>query len=125
MGWCRGGRGRLLLLWGLLAAGLAAPAVYASDIGELDLRCRSLLKRYVFDCTCTTEFLEQHLGPRQADVLMRLWVHGENGDDQRQEFVNIYLQFGRETVHDAIASFHLHRSRLAIFCGQSGPGIAD
>jgi hypothetical protein len=96
-----------------------------ADIGELDLRCRSLLHRYVFDCTCTAEFLDAHLGPEQADALMKLWIYGVNGDNRRHEIVNVYFQHGRKTVDEAVMAFHRHRDRLAAFCGESGPGVAD
>ena len=35
------------------------PAGASED--ELEITCRGLLQRYVFNCGCTTEFLEQHL----------------------------------------------------------------
>lgn len=113
------------LRWLVAAILLQAVPAKATDIGELDLRCRSLLQRYLFDCTCTAEFLEAHLGPEPADALMRLWVYGTSDNNQRQEIVNVYLQYGRKTVDEAVMAFHRHRDRLTLYCGSAGPAIAD
>lgn len=117
--------GARALPWLMAAILLYAGPGKASDIGELDLRCRSLLQRYVLDCTCTEEFLEAHLGPEAADALMRLWIYGTSDNDQRQEIMNVYLQYGRKTVDEAVMAFHRHRDRLTLYCGSAGPAIAD
>src|SRR5260221_13441155 len=46
---------------------------------RIEAECRNLLHRSVFNCGCTAEFLENHLGGEQADILLRLWTYGENG----------------------------------------------
>src|SRR6516165_9444251 len=48
---------------------------------RVEAECRNLLHRSVFNCGCTAEFLEDHLGSEQADILLRLWTYGENGGD--------------------------------------------
>ena len=43
---------------------------------RIEAECRNLLHRSVFNCGCTAEFLENHLGSEQADILLRLWTYG-------------------------------------------------
>ena len=97
----------------------------ATEFSRLDAQCRSQLHRYVFDCACTTEFLESNMAPEQGEILLTLWVLGLNDNNQRSELLNLYLQFGRKTVDDAVMAFHRHRDRLPAFCMQGGPLIAD
>jgi hypothetical protein len=97
----------------------------ATDIGRLDGQCRSLLRRQVFDCTCTADFLETNLGAEQGEILMMLWVLAANGDNQNQEILNLYLRFGRNAIDEAVMSFHRHRDGLRTFCMQGAPNIAD
>src|SRR5262245_29547210 len=52
---------------------------------RVEAECRNLLHRSVFNCGCTAEFLEDHLGGEQADILLRLWTYGENGGGQHDE----------------------------------------
>jgi hypothetical protein len=93
--------------------------------------CRSLLDRYVFNCDCTTEFLEDNLSPEHAEIMLKLWTlavrsgaMGDRGQDARLQ--NIYLQHGRATVDEAVMSFHRHRDRLRIYCSEGdAPVIAD
>jgi hypothetical protein len=97
----------------------------ATDVGRLDGQCRSLLRRQVFDCTCTADFLETQLGPAQGEIVMLLWVLAANGDNQNQEILNLYLRFGRNAIDQAVMDFHRHRDGLRAFCMQGAPNIAD
>jgi hypothetical protein len=115
--------GRLLAV--ALAVAVYASAGRATEISRLDAQCRSHLHRYVFDCACTTEFLESNMAPEQGEILLKLWVLGLNDNNQKNELLNLYLQFGRKTVDDAVMAFHRHRDRLPAFCMQGGPIIAD
>ena len=54
---------------------------------RVEAECRNLLHRSVFNCGCTAEFLEDHLGSEQADIVLRLWTYGENGGGQHDEIV--------------------------------------
>jgi hypothetical protein len=105
---------------------ISTSAAQASEANRLDAQCRSLLHRYVFDCACTADFLATILGAEHGEIVMKLWVFGMNGDNQSQEVLNLYLQFGRRTIDAAVTSFHRHRDRLPAFCmQQNGPSIAD
>ena len=97
----------------------------ATDVGRLDGQCRSLLRRQVFDCTCTADFLETQLGPAHGEIVMLLWVLAANGDNQNQEILNLYLRFGRNAIDQAVMNFHRHRDGLRAFCMQGAPNIAD
>jgi hypothetical protein len=104
---------------------LAAPAAQATDFETLDERCRSLLRRQVFDCTCTANFLETYLGAEQGEIVMTLWALAANENNQNQEILNLYLRFGRHTIDAAVVNFHRHRDRLRSYCVQGGPNISD
>jgi hypothetical protein len=106
-----------------VALSLAGPAQAGED--HLEKTCHQLLQRYVFNCGCTTQFLEAHLGAEHADIVMRLWAYGVN-DSQRNESVNLHLQYGARKVSDAVMNFHRHRDLLRRYCAQGdGPLLAD
>ncbi len=93
---------------------------------RVEAECRNLLHRSVFNCGCTAEFLEDHLGSEQADILLRLWTYGENGGGQHDEMLYLYSRYGSETISDAVMNFHRHRDHLRRYCAQGdGPAIAD
>jgi len=79
---------------------------------RVEAECRDLLHRSVFNCGCTAEFLEDHLGSEQADILLRLWAYGENGGDQHDEMLDLYTRYGSEKISDAVMNFHRHRDDL-------------
>ena len=103
----------------------SAPAAQATDFETLDGHCRSLLRRQVFDCTCTANFLETYLGAEQGEIVMTLWALAANENNQNQEILNLYLRFGRNTIDAAVMNFHRHRDRLRSYCVQGGPNISD
>jgi hypothetical protein len=93
---------------------------------RVEAECRNLLHRSVFNCGCTAEFLEDHLGGEQADILLRLWTYGENGDNQHDEMLDLYRQYGSEKISEAVMNFHRHRDDLRRYCAQGdGPTISD
>jgi hypothetical protein len=93
---------------------------------RLEAECRDLLHRSVFNCGCTTEFLEDHLGGEQADILLRLWAYGENGGDQHDEMLDLYTRYGSKKISDAVMNFHRHRDDLRRYCAPGdAPTIAD
>jgi len=93
---------------------------------RLGAECRDLLHRSVFNCGCTAEFLEDHLGSEQADILLRLWAYGENGGDQHDEMLDLYTRYGSEKISDAVMNFHRHRDDLRRYCAQGdAPTISD
>ena len=100
------------------------PAGASED--ELEITCRSLLQRYVFNCGCTTEFLEQHLSREHADIVLRLWVIGVNGREKGHELSQLYARYGGRSIDEAVMRFHVHRDRLRLYCPQGDTvGIAD
>ena len=106
-----------------LALGAAWPAQSLGD--GLDAACRSLLQRYVFNCACTAEFLEETLSPEHAEIMLKLWLFAINGK-QDHEVLSLYIQHGRKSVDEAVMSFHRHRGRLRNYCTTGdGPMIAD
>src|SRR5262245_60472979 len=68
----------------------------------LEAECRNLLHGAVFNCGCTAKFLEDHMGGEHAHIMLRLWAYGENGDTQRREVYDLYLQYGSKTISDAV-----------------------
>ena len=93
---------------------------------RIEAECRNLLHRSVFNCGCTAEFLENHLGGEQADILLRLWTYGENGGGQHNEMLDLYTRYGSEKISDAVMNFHRHRDHLRRYCAQGdGPTISD
>src|SRR5262249_3944912 len=80
----RAGRTRCIRAW-LIAMALVSTVVSTlagvahAQEDRVEAECRNLLHRSVFNCGCTAEFLEDHLGSEQADILLRLWTYGENG----------------------------------------------
>jgi hypothetical protein len=93
---------------------------------RIEAECRNLLHRSVFNCGCTAEFLENHLGREQADILLRLWTYGENGGGQHNEMLDLYTRYGSDKISDAVMNFHRHRDLLRRYCAQGdGPTISD
>jgi len=93
---------------------------------RIEAECRNLLQRSVFNCGCTAEFLEDHLGGEQADILLRLWAYGENRGNQHDEMLDLYTRYGSEKISDAVMNFHRHRDDLRRYCAQGdAPTISD
>ena len=118
--------------WRLRGRGIAlafalAVACPAQSFGDgLEAACHSLLQRYVFNCDCTSQFLEETLSPEHAEIMLKLWIFAINDQNQNHLVLNLYLQHGRKTVDDAVMSFHRHRRRLRSYCSAGdGPMIAD
>jgi hypothetical protein len=120
----RTGRTRTRLIAMAMIAIFAGIAQAQED--RVEAECRDLLHRSVFNCGCTAEFLEDHLGGEQADILLRLWTYGENGGNQHDEMLDLYRQYGSEKISEAVMNFHRHRDDLRRYCAQGdGPAIAD
>ena len=118
---------------GCIRARLMAMAIVSTLAGvaqaqedRVEAECRSLLHRSVFNCGCTAEFLEDHLDSQQADILVRLWTYGENGDNKHDEMLDLYTRYGSEKISEAVMNFHRHRDGLRRYCAQGdGPTISD
>jgi hypothetical protein len=120
----RTGRTRARLIAMAMVAIFAGIAQAQED--RVEAECRDLLHRSVFNCGCTAEFLEDHLGGEQADILLRLWTYGENGGNQHDEMLDLYRQYGSEKISEAVMNFHRHRDDLRRYCAQGdGPTISD
>jgi hypothetical protein len=120
----RAGRNRARLIAMAMVAIFAGIAQAQED--RVEAECRNLLHRSVFNCGCTAEFLEDHLGGEQADILLRLWTYGENGGNQHDEMLDLYRQYGSEKISEAVMNFHRHRDDLRRYCAQGdGPTISD
>jgi hypothetical protein len=120
----RTGRTRARLIAMAMVAIFAGIAQAQED--RVEAECRNLLHRSVFNCGCTAEFLEDHLGGEQADILLRLWTYGENGGNQHDEMLDLYRQYGSEKISEAVMNFHRHRDDLRRYCAQGdGPTISD
>jgi hypothetical protein len=120
----RTGRTRARLIAMAMVAIFAGIAQAQED--RVEAECRNLLHRSVFNCGCTAEFLEDHLGGEQADILLRLWTYGENGGNQHDEMLDLYRQYGSEKISEAVMNFHRHRDDLRRYCVQGdGPTISD
>jgi hypothetical protein len=120
----RTGRTRTRLIAMAMVAIFAGIAQAQED--RVEAECRDLLHRSVFNCGCTAEFLEDHLGGEQADILLRLWTYGENGGNQHDEMLDLYRQYGSEKISEAVMNFHRHRDDLRRYCAQGdGPTISD
>ena len=120
----RTGRTRARLIAMAMVAIFAGIAQAQED--RVEAECRNLLHRSVFNCGCTAEFLEDHLGGEQADILLRLWTYGENRGNQHDEMLDLYRQYGSEKISEAVMNFHRHRDDLRRYCAQGdGPTISD
>jgi len=120
----RTGRTRARLIAMAMVAIFAGIAQAQED--RVEAECRNLLHRSVFNCGCTAEFLEDHLGGEQADILVRLWTYGENGGNQHDEMLDLYRQYGSEKISEAVMNFHRHRDDLRRYCAQGdGPTVSD
>ena len=120
----RTGRTRARLIAMAMVAIFAGIAQAQED--RVEAECRNLLHRSVFNCGCTAEFLEDHLGGEQADILVRLWTYGENGGNQHDEMLDLYRQYGSEEISEAVMNFHRHRDDLRRYCAQGdGPTVSD
>jgi hypothetical protein len=120
----RTGRTRARLIAMAMVAIFAGIAQAQED--RVEAECRDLLHRSVFNCGCTAEFLEDHLGGEQTDILLRLWTYGENGGNQHDEMLDLYRQYGSEKISEAVMNFHRHRDDLRRYCAQGdGPTISD
>jgi hypothetical protein len=112
--------------WVALVLVLVSTCVTKAEEDRLEPLCHTLLQRYVLDCGCTTAFLQEHLGADQADILLKLWVYGANGDNHRSELLSLYLRYGSERINESVMNFHRHRDQLRLFCvNGEGPMIAD
>jgi hypothetical protein len=127
----RAGRAGCIRAW-LIAMALVSTMVSTlagvaqAQEDRVEAECRHLLHRSVFNCGCTAEFLEDHLGSEQADILLRLWTYGENGGSQHDEMLDLYARYGSEKISDAVMNFHRHRDLLRRYCAQGdGPSISD
>src|SRR5215470_3359015 len=125
----RAGRTGCVRPW-LIAMAMAMVSTLAgvaqAQEDRVEAECRNLLHRSVFNCGCTAEFLEDHLGSEQADILLRLWTYGENGGSQHDEMLDLYTRYGSEKISDAVMNFHRRRDLLRRYCAQGdGPTISD
>jgi hypothetical protein len=110
----------------VLAAACAFVTSARANEDELEIKCRGMLQRHVFNCGCTTEFLEQHFNAEQAEILLRLWVLAVNDERSNRELTVLYARHGQKTIDDTIMKFHAQRDRLRLYCAQGGaPDVTD
>jgi len=109
----------------LMVAGLEVPPSAASEVSPIETQCRTMLRRQVFDCACTANFLDSLFSSDDGEILMTLWALAANESNQNQEFLNLYLRFGRNNVDAAVMNFHRHRDKLRTYCLQNGPNVTD
>jgi hypothetical protein len=110
----------------VLAAVSAFVTSARANEDELEIKCRGMLQRHVFNCGCTTEFLEQHFNAEQAEILLRLWVLAVNDERSNRDLTVLYARYGQRTIDDTIMRFHAQRDRLRLYCAQGGaPDVTD
>src|SRR5262249_1172119 len=116
-----------LIAMALVSTVVSTPArVAQAQEDRVEAECRHLLHRSVFNCGCTAEFLEDHLGSEQADILLRLWTYGENVSGQHEEMLDLYRRYGSEKISDAVMNFHPHPPLLPPYCAPGArPAISD
>jgi hypothetical protein len=123
--WCSPNAACRARLIAMAMVSTLAGVAHAQEDG-LEAECRNLLHRSVFNCGCTAKFLEDHMRGEHADIMLRLWAYGVNGDTRRSELHDLYLHYGSKTISDAVMNFHRHRDLLRRYCVQGdGPAIAD
>src|SRR5262249_40983502 len=108
----RTGRKRARLMAMAMAMVSTVAGTAQPQEAPVEAECRNLLHRSVFNCGCTAEFLEDHLGGEQADIVLRLWTYGENGGNQHDEMLDLYRQYGSEKISEAVMNFHRHPDDL-------------
>src|SRR5262249_47698538 len=89
----RTGRTRTRLIVMAMAMVSTVAGIAQAQEDRVEAECRNLLLRSVFNCGCTAEFLEDHLGGEQADILLRLWAYGGDGGrppDRKRLFSPLY-----------------------------------
>ena len=110
----------------MLVLVLVSTCVATAKQERLESLVHSLLHRYVLDCGCTAKFLEDHFGAEQADILLKLWVYGVNGDNHEATCSISIFSMVLNKINEAVMKFHRHRDQLRAYCVQGeGPMIAD
>src|SRR5262245_11924640 len=71
----RTGCGRAWLIAMAIAMVSTPTGIAQAQEDRIEAECRNLLQRSGVNCGCTAEFLEDHLGGEQADILLRLWTY--------------------------------------------------
>jgi len=111
-----------------IAFALALVVASASSLaaaGSLDEQCHKMLRRQVFNCACTTDFLDAQLEAEQAEIMRELWILAVNEAGQSEAVAALYRKFAPKAIDDAVMAFQGHRGRLRTFCINGGPNIAD
>jgi len=70
-----------------IAFALALVVASASSLaaaGSLDEQCHKMLRRQVFNCACTTDFLDAQLEAEQAEIMRELWILAVNEAGQSE-----------------------------------------
>src|SRR5262249_49844882 len=116
-----------LIAMALVSTVVSTPArVAQAQEDRVEAECRHLLHRSVFNCGCTAEFLEDHLGSEQADILLRLWTYGENVSGQHDEMLDLYRRYGSEESSGPGVKFHPPRELPPPHCPPgAGPPLPE
>src|SRR5262245_61106737 len=111
---------RVLIALAMLST-LAGGAQAQED--GLEAECRNLLRRSAFNCECTAKFLEDHIRGEHADIMLRLWAYGVNGDPRRSELNDLYLHSASKTSSAGVMNSPRPRDLLPRY-GAKGEGRA-
>jgi hypothetical protein len=102
--------------WRSLGSHDAALARYSKDVERV---CK-LAQADIQNCGCAIHFLQNHLGPKQALLLLKVWAAGEGhlGDPSRA-FATIYREHGEASVLETSVEFLKIRMEFQGECNPS------
>jgi hypothetical protein len=111
--------GLAALIVSLASMGLPGAAGARQSHEDIERMCK-LAQTDVQDCGCAIHFLEDHLGPKQALLLLKVWAAGEGhlGDPSRA-FATIYRENGEDRVLHTSVEFLRVRSEFLGACKPS------
>jgi hypothetical protein len=110
--------GLTALIVSLASMGLPGAAGARQSHEDIERVCK-LAQTDVQDCGCAIHFLQNHLGPKHALLLLKVWAAGEGhlGDPSRA-FATIYRDNGEASVLETSIEFLKVRSE---FLGECKP----
>jgi hypothetical protein len=111
--------GLTALIVSLGSMGLPGAAGARQPHEDIEGVCK-LAQTDVQNCGCAIRFLQAHLGPKHALLLLKVWAAGEGhlGDPSRA-FATIYREHGEDSVLQTSAEFLKIRSEFQDECKPS------
>jgi hypothetical protein len=125
---------RLLSLGVLLLVAIIADAKISETLASTSHRVESshleqacqAIKPEIGDCGCAVRFLQDHLGPWQGLLLLKVWAAGEGRlGDTSHAFAAIYREYNDFSVLQATSAFLNVSSEFKVQCNPPGSMFSD